>query len=298
LHLNIALRWCCMPHFGRTLCAAIVAGLVVGSGVSARADSPNHGSSPALRQDAHRALPLTRLTPHGKSLSSRVLNDVTIFRRLPTQVIESDPEMFTFLVDHPDLVINIWEVMGLTKVVLKRTGPHSFHIDDGNGTSGDIHYLYRSPAQTLVYCEGVYTGSMVPRPIRGRCILSLRCASVRDADSRDLIQCRLDSFLQLDNVGAEMFARTFQNLIGGIADHNFRETTGFAQGVSKACETTPENIQRIAAKLHRVTPEERQQFCDLGMKIATRGDRTPPTAGGPALPGVTGPSAALPRTTK
>ena len=155
---------------------------VLGPAYDSQAAMPQGGSSQVMQQDAQRALPLSKLTPKGRELADRVLGDVTVFRRLPTQVIESDHEMYTFLVEHPDLVINIWEVMGLTKVVMNRIGPNSFRLNDGNGTTGDIHYLYRSPGHTLVYCEGTYTGSLMPRAIRGRCLLSLRSAGVRDAD--------------------------------------------------------------------------------------------------------------------
>jgi hypothetical protein len=231
------------------------------------ADGPSFGSSSALRQDALRSMPLSKLTPQGKALSKRVLDDITVFRRMPTQVIESDAELFGFLVEHPDVVINIWDVLGVTKVSLKRLGPNSFRIDDGNGTTGDIHFLYRSPTQYLVYCEGTYTGSMLTRPIRGRCLLSLRAVPIRDAEERDYVQCRLDSFVQVENIGADLFAKTFQSLIGGIADHNFRETTGFVAKVSEAAEDSPDNLHRIAARLDQVPLTTRKEFTDIGDRI-------------------------------
>ncbi|MCE9606527.1 MAG: hypothetical protein K8U03_16670 [Planctomycetia bacterium] len=234
---------------------------------SAAEPAPSHGSHRELEQDALRTLPVAKLTPQGKSLTDKVLKNVTVFRRLPHSVIECDPEMFTFLVDHPDMVINMWEVMGVSKVSMKKIGPASYHLDDGQGTTGDIHYLYRSASQHLVYCEGTYVGTLVPRAIKGRCLLSMRSAHVRDADDHDVIQCRLDSFVQLDNIGIEIFAKTFQNMIGTIADHNFRETTGFASTVSRAAESGPEGLQRISDKCERVSPQTKQQFVSITDRI-------------------------------
>lgn len=226
-----------------------------------------HGASHELKADALRALPLNKLTPQGRALAANIINDTTIFRRLPQQVIEADAELYLFLLEHPELVINMWEVMGVTKVTIKKIGPTSYHIDDGQGTSGDIHFLYRSQSQHIVFCEGVYTGTLMPRPIKGRCILSLRSAHVRDAEDRSYLQCRLDSFVQLDNFGVEMFAKTFQTMIGGIADHNFRETTGFVSSVSAAAEAAPENLHRIASKCRNVTPETKQEFASISNRI-------------------------------
>jgi hypothetical protein len=230
-------------------------------------EAATSGSAAQLRQDALRTLPLSRLTTSGRSMSNRVLQDVTVFRRMPTQVIECDKELFGFLVEHPDVVINIWEVLGVTKVSLKRLSDNVYHLDDGHGTVGDVRFLYRSPTQYVVHCEGTYTGSMLTRPIRGRCLLSLRTVPVEDADGRAYIQCRLDSFVQIDNVGAEVFAKTFQSLLGGIADHNFRETTGFVAKVSEAAEESPGNIHRLAAKLNRVAPQTKQEFVAHGDRI-------------------------------
>lgn len=239
---------------------------------------PSHGSSTELQHDALRTLPLSKLTPQGRALADKVIKDVTVFRRLPHSAIECDPEMFTFLVDHPDMVINMWEVMGVSKVAMKKIGPASFHIDDGQGTTGEIHYLYRSATQHVVFCEGTYTGTLVPRAIRGRCLLSLRTGHVRDADDHSLIQCRLDSFVQLDNIGVEIFAKTFHNMIGGVADHNFKETTGFASTVSRAAENGPEGLQRISARCDRVTPQTKEQFAAITDRIyrESMGSLTPP----------------------
>ncbi len=226
-----------------------------------------HGNSRELQADALRTLPLNKLTPQGRTLAVNIINDTTVFRRLPQQVIEADAELYLFMLEHPELVINMWEVMGVTKVTIKKIGATSYHIDDGQGTSGDIHFLYRSPSQHIVFCEGVYTGTLMPRPIKGRCILSLRSAHVRDADERSYLQCRLDSFVQLDNFGVEMFAKTFQTMIGGIADHNFRETTGFVSSVSAAAEAAPENLHRIASKCRNVAPETKQEFASISNRI-------------------------------
>lgn len=262
---------------------------------------PSHGSSNELHQDALRTLPLSKLTPQGRALADKVIKDVTVFRRLPHSAIDCDPEMFTFLVDHPDMVINMWEVMGVSKVAMKKIGPASFHIDDGQGTTGEIHYLYRSATQHVVFCEGTYTGTLVPRAIRGRCLLSLRTGHVRDADDHNVIQCRLDSFVQLDNIGVEIFAKTFHNMIGGVADHNFKETTGFASTVSRAAENGPEGLQRISAKCERVAPQTKERFAAITDRIYREGmgalapDQTPTARTSPAARTARGPSTATPQ---
>jgi len=225
------------------------------------------GSTSNLRQDALRNMPLTKLTPQGRSLAQGIINDTTVFRRLPTQQFECDAELYSFMLDYPELVINMWEVMGVTKVRLTRTGPNSFNLDDGNGTTGKIYILYRSAAQHVVYAEGNYVGSMVPRAIRGRCVVTIRHGQGRAADGRTIMQCRLDSFVQLDNFGVELIAKAFHTALGNIADHNLKEICGFVSSVHQAAETAPENLERIASRCGRIPEQTRSDFMVIADRI-------------------------------
>jgi hypothetical protein len=260
--VRAAAYWAC--------CAAIAAS--ASSGELRGADVPSAGGAPFgsaanLRQDALRILPLSKLTAQGRTLTQGIINDTTVFRRLPTQQFECDADLYAFMLDYPELVINMWEVMGVTKVKLTRIGPSSFNLDDGNGTTGKIHILYRSPAQHVVYAEGNYVGSMVPRSIRGRCIVTIRHGQGRAADGRSIMQCRLDSFVQLDNLGLELIAKTFHSTLGNIADHNLKEITGFVTSVQQAAETAPENLARITAKCNRVPEQTKQDFLAIADRI-------------------------------
>lgn len=251
-------------------CAAIAA--TASSGDMRAADVPSAGGAPFgsaanLRQDALRTVPMTKLTAQGRTLAQGVINDTTVFRRLPTQQFECDADLYAFMLDYPELVINMWEVMGVTKVKLTRIGPSSFNLDDGNGTTGKIHILYRSPAQHVIYAEGNYVGSMFPRSIRGRCVVTIRHGQGRSADGRSYMQCRLDSFVQLDNLGLELIAKTFHSTLGNIADHNLKEITGFVSSVHQAAETAPENLERITIKCGRVPEQTKQDFLVIAERI-------------------------------
>ena len=240
------------------------------------------GSASNLKQDALRNTPLSKLTPQGRSLAQGIINDTTVFRRLPTQQFECDSDLYAFMLDYPELVINMWEVMGVTKVRLTKIGTASWNLDDGAGTTGKIHVLYRSPAQHVIYAEGSYVGSMVPRAIRGRCLVTIRHGQGRSADGRTIMQCRLDSFVQMDNFGVELIAKTFHTALGNIADHNLREITGFVASVQQAAETAPENLERIAAKCDRIPLQTRHDFMVIADRIYEQAMGRAELAPGPA----------------
>ncbi len=239
-------------------------------GKPAKAVRPLGTSSRMAREDAVRAIPYAQLDRAARSKISAVLASPTIFRCLPAQTIECDPNLYLFLVEHPDLVVNLWEVMGISEVALSRVAESTFDANDKAGTRGRLEYVYRGPQLHLVFAEGNYTGSLLPRPVRGQCVLLLRTSYLRSSDGRDFVRCKLDAFVRLDNVGVSVLAKTFQPLVLHAADHNFRETMAFLGSVHRAAEFNHGGVQRLAERLANVEAGEREKFADLTTRVALR----------------------------
>jgi hypothetical protein len=192
----------------------------------------------------------------------------TIFRRLPAQVIPCDPRLFSFMLDNPELLVNIWEVMGISKVTMTRTGPNEYTAADGAGTSCNLRVIHRGQDLQIVLAEGVYEGPAFPKAIHGRCLLVLRSASLQETDGRDYITARLDAFIDFDQVGLDLIAKTLQPWIGRIADYNFSETIGFVGSLSRTAEVNPLGVQRLSTRLNRVDPAVSERFGELSLDIA------------------------------
>lgn len=232
--------------------------------------SPQGTSSRAAREEAVRAIPYAQLDRAARAKISAVLANPTIFRCLPAQTIECDPNLYLFLVEHPDLVVNLWEAMGISEVALSRVAESTFDANDKAGTRGRMEYIYRGPQLHLVFADGNYTGSLLPRPVRGQCVLLLRTSYLRSSDGRDFVRCKLDAFVRLDNIGVSVLAKTFQPLVLNAADHNFRETVAFLGSVHRAAEFNHGGVQRLAERLQNVEAGERDQFADLTSRVAVR----------------------------
>ncbi len=254
---------------GLLLTTAIVCATMCTTADSARAAKPEVAStSRSAREDAVKLIPHDKLSEDGRKKVAAVMSQVSIFRRLPTQVIACDPNLYLFLIEHPDLVVNMWEVMDVSDMRLEKTGPDQFRANDGVGTAGHVEYLYRSADMHIMYAEGAYNGPLFMQPVHGRCLLVLKTGYVRETDDKYYITCRLDAFIQLQNVGVELVAKTFQPLVGKTADHNFRETAAFMAMVSRSAEREPRALQHLASMLNKVDDEDREQFCELAQSLS------------------------------
>lgn len=248
----------------------IAAALAFGNS-QVHAENPYQATtSRAAREEAVQTIPYDEISAEARGKIQGILNDVTIYRRMPMEVIDCDPGLYLFLLEHPDLVVNIWEVLGISDVAVKRVGPNTFKADDGAGTVGTVEFLYRSQDLHVVYADGSYDGAMFAKPVRGRCLMLLRTGYTREANGRLKVTCKLDTFIQLEHAGVELLAKTFKPLVGSAADHNFRETVSFVSGLSRAAEVNYAGVMRMAAKLQRVDPRDRDQFAQIAGKLATR----------------------------
>ncbi|HEY2146523.1 MAG TPA: hypothetical protein VGH32_01215, partial [Pirellulales bacterium] len=203
-----------------------------------------------------------------RSRVTSVINNTSIYRRLPTQTIDCDPDLFEFLVLNPEVVVDIWRVMGITSMTLDRKTSEAFRASDGQGTIGNVEFAFRSPELHVVYSEGMYDGPMYPVKLRGECVMVMKTSHVREQNGRPHVVNRLDAFLRIDNIGVELIARTLQPLLGKTADHNFAETSAFVGTLSHTAEANPAGVARLAQRLPHINPQTRDRLAELAEQVA------------------------------
>ncbi len=274
--------------------SALVAGAASAADPEKTTASPfKANTSRAAREDAQRSIPMDKLDPEGRAKVKAVLAGTPIFRRMPVQVIDCDPDFYLFMVRHPDVMVNIWEVLQLSKIELRQTGPGAFRAADGAGTLGKVQYLYSAYDTQVIYAEGSYEGPLFTHPVQGKCVLILKAGYVREPNGRYYITNRLDAFMHVESKGVEILAKTFQPLVGKVADYNFVETAGFLGRLSHTAEVNRDGMARLATKLNNLQPDVRDQFALVVDQVAENADVRQAAAEAP-LP--IGPSSLRPTT--
>ncbi len=219
------------------------------------------------RDEAVRQMPLRMLAEPVRSKIQAVIERPTLFRRIPPQLFVCEPDLYLFLIRYPEVVVNMWQLMGITRVKLKRTGQFMFDAADGAGTTSRIELVYGTREQHLLLAEGFYDGPLVPRRVTGRCVLLLSTAYSQNEQEQKMVSHRLDVFVQIDNLGIEVIAKTLHPLLGKTADNNFVESTKFLSQISRVVESNGPGVQRLATRLTSIDPAVRQKFADLASEI-------------------------------
>ena len=270
-------RWCSLSATYRrelTLAALVVAMVALWGGRAPAVELTKATTSRSARDDAIASIPFEQIDERIRGKVATTVHRAEVFRRMPVQVVDCDPAFFLLLVRRPEIVINIWQVMSVTKISMTRQSDTLVLADDGAGTQGQIEYVHVSPDTHVLFADGSYSGSLLSRPVRGECVLVLKCSYHRGPDGQPYINCRLDAFVDIHNTGLEIVAKGLNPVMGSVADHNFRETTAFVASLGRAAERNPDGVGRLCQRLTRVEPVYLNELMKVSQDCARRAGTT------------------------
>ncbi|NLF06425.1 MAG: hypothetical protein GX594_00370 [Pirellulaceae bacterium] len=232
-----------------------------------RSNSNGAETGMQTRREAIRAIPLDKLSEEARAKADSVLSSISVFRRLPVKVIDCDPDMYLFLVRHPDVVVNIWELLDISKLRMRQTDDGKFTLTEPDGASVSLEFIYQSHDIHIIYGEGFYRGPLLARQVNGRGLMVLRSGYVRETNGRYYIANRLDCFINVEPIGAELLTKTVSPLVGKTADNNFLQSAVFLGSISRTAEVNCDGIKALALKLENVHPQTRLQLAMLAEEV-------------------------------
>ena len=168
---------------------------------------------PSERERVIASLPMNRLTRQAQQQIHAIADSPTIYRRLPTEAIDCDRDMFMFLARQPEVMVGLWDLMGITNVQINRTGPFTLEAVDGAGTTCKVDLVYGDPHLHIYVAHGSYDGRLTAKAIHGSGVFVLRSTYSQGATpSETRVTGTLDCFVQFDSLGADLVARTFKRI--------------------------------------------------------------------------------------
>jgi hypothetical protein len=238
------------------------------SGAEKIQDPAQAQTSEAVKQIVIQSLPIDKLDAQGQAKIQSVITNVTMFRRMPVQVIDCDPDLYLFVIKHPDVVVNTWRALKISQLQLKEIGKDKYQLKEVSGTTADLEFLYRSHDTQILYAEGNYEGPILKQKVKGRAIFVLKTGYVRETNNRYYITSRLDALLSVDPGAVELVTKTLQPILGKIADNNFNQSVSFVSSLSRTIELNSPGVQRLALHLPDVQPEVCKSFASLADTIS------------------------------
>lgn len=230
---------------------------------------PVGDSTRDARDKALKSIPFAQLTPQANSKLTSVIDGSSYFRRMPTQTLQCEPELLICLARNPEVLVSIWDSMGITRVSLDRTAQYQHAGNDGAGTTCKLDLIYGNDSTHVYFVEGDYSGPMWPKQLTGRSIIVLHQAPAKEVDGLRRLTVWMDVFLKVDNLGADLVVRTLSPLVSKTADSNFVESVAFVEQISQAAMYNPSGLQNLVAHLN-VSQPTKEQFLQAAKIAAAR----------------------------
>lgn len=259
--------------------AALAAGIVcacgwAAAGRAAEGTSTRGGVSATLgdfsaagRDSCHRAidaLPLDRMQPQSRQVVEQFRKSTTLHRRLPVETLRCDRAFVEFVLEKPETLVDVWRVLGISRVSLDPAGPGTWRLSDGYGTTGIVRLLHqdRGPGGGLLvfHGRGGYAGPLSPRELTGSCLLVVRHAPAPAEAGEPAWRIEIEAFLGVDGLGLEIVTRTLKPLIIHSAAANVHEISLFVSQFARAAARNPAGVARLAERMPRTEPADRRML--------------------------------------
>lgn len=195
-----------------------------------------------------------------------------------------------FLLDHPDLSAWLVRRRKIAPYVIEMRGPGRSWADDGDGTTGFIDLVYRSPEKRVYYTEGTHVSALFP-DVRASAVIVLDMKPVPREGCREHVESSFDVSVKLRSGFLSTMVKVLKPFIRGLIVRKFSRAFAVADQVGVLLAKDPAGVgaemlafpglsdaERESLKALSSLPPEREEC------LAARSSRVEPTPGssGPA----------------
>lgn len=212
-------------------------------------------------------LPLAQLAAEDRQRVDSIVRSPSLFRHLPTVTCRTDPRVYSYFIDNPDVAVSIWRVMGVSEMEMRQVSAHEYETDLNDGTVGTVQVLHRSATCTVVLCTGDFKSPLLAKPIRSTGLMCLQTQSWQSPEGVSYVTHTGDVFVVLHSDAVEAVARLISPMSFKIADRNFEEVTLFVRMMDEAMARQPGWIERTASRMDGVIPGRDKELLDLAAKV-------------------------------
>lgn len=239
-------------------------------------------SSRDSMKEAVAGLPLDKIARDKRPLVDRLVKRVSIFRELPTMEFETDPAVYRYFLDHPDVAVSIWRQMGISQFEMYQIGPAAYEADAGDGTQGAVEVLYRDAHETLAVCEGEFKSPLIAKTIESSSLMHLEHVFVVGSDGRTRVRHRVRVFIAFPSQALGAAIKLVSPVSYAIIDRNFLEVSLFVHLMYRSMTQQPGWVEHTATKLEGVLPHSKAELKKLTAHVYASSKRSPTRDSQPA----------------
>jgi hypothetical protein len=182
---------------------------------------------------------------------SKVMKSPTISAIGPAEEFIAHPDMYQWLLDHPDRTAGAWRKLGVDAVEIKTLKDGRFCWKDENGSELTWQNVAQGPNGRIWYAEGkVKPGLLLPKfPVQAVAVL---CHSERARRTGDyVIRHQIQVYLHTDSKTASLATRMLGDSAPKMAEQGSEQLLMFFSGIAKYAHDKPDKAKTILGESGR-----------------------------------------------
>lgn len=228
----------------------------------------------SAKQKAIARIPFERMTTSATARVQATIDSGSVFKHLPESTIKCSQELYIQLIRYPELVCNMWELMGAAKFRVKRTGDFEFTVDDLKGSTSQVELIFGTRNTHVFLVNGSYKGPILLKNIEAQTVVVVHSSFDTNEQGEPITNHSIDLFMNLDSGIGELVEGVVVPLFMKVTEWNYNEITKFVGQVYDVALTRPDGMQRLIDKLTRCQPAIRKRLSLITTAISTSAVRT------------------------
>jgi hypothetical protein len=189
--------------------------------------------------------PLDTLPEQFREQLRVVLKQPALHARGPVETFRCDPEMYFWLLDHPDRVCKGWQHMGARCAAIQEQGPNHFGCKDENGNVVHWDTVVSDRQQHIWYAEGlVRPGRLLPS-VKVRAIVVIHIVEGRNSSGRSAVRHQAELILHTDSKAVALATRLFGMSAPRMAEQYVGQIQTFFAAMAWYVNEHPEKRQAL-----------------------------------------------------
>ncbi len=217
-------------------------------------------SAKDVLESTKKRIPNGKMSRNAQARAAHILDNVSQYRRMPSLQYPINPDIYRYLISHPDVAISTWRVMGISTLQMWQTGEFEYKAKATDGSTGMADVLWRDGNQCLFIVEGRYQSPLLPGSIEASALVWLQYRFVKAKDGSLLVNQQVETFLYFPSSTINAIAKLTSRLTNAILDRNVFEVSLYARMMAKAAEKEPEWIEQLAQRMDGVPPDRRMEL--------------------------------------
>jgi hypothetical protein len=201
-------------------------------------------------EPSHHAV-LAQVPPVRHDEVQEILADPTFVARLRLEVV-ANPQVFIYLLDHPDINSALARALQIAPIRLSRVGPGRYQGDDGEWNSGTLDVLSAEGDRRVFLEQGVSRGWWFGS-VAGRAV-----AAVDLSREGDRIRGEVQVWAKIAPGVLDRFLRVVAPVLGGLLDRKLQEQFGITFRVAEHASRDPARFCQFLAGIPEGSRDERQ----------------------------------------